>query len=122
MERNGASASRQKAERRGRRSEWYAALWLMLKGYRILALRYRTPVGEVDIIARRGNLVAFVEVKARSTERAAVDAVSDAAHRRIRAAGELWLAREPKAAQLSLRFDIVAVMPRRLPRHIPGAF
>lgn len=122
MSLKGASASRRQAERRGRRSEWYAALWLMLKGYRILGLRYKTPVGEVDIIARKGNLVAFVEVKARSSERSAVDAVSGASHRRIRAAGDLWLQRAPDAGQLSLRFDIVAVVPRRLPRHIPDAF
>lgn len=116
------AGARKRAERRGRRSEWLAALWLMLKGYRILALRYRTPAGEIDIIARRGRLVAFVEVKARSSERAAVDAVSTMAHRRIRAAADIWLSRQRDPSALSLRFDVVAVLPGRFPRHLPDAF
>lgn len=113
---------RRKAERRGRRSEWIAAFWLMLKGYRILNLRYRTPAGEIDIIARKGRLVVFVEVKARYSEQAAVDAVSVSAYRRIRAAADIWLARHPDPSALSQRFDIVAVLPGRFPRHIPDAF
>lgn len=116
------SRQRRKAERRGRRSEWLAALWLMLKGYRILGLRYRTPVGEIDIIARKGSLVVFVEVKARHSERAAVDAVPVSAHRRIRAAADMWLARQPDPSTVSQRFDIVAVLPGRFPRHVPDAF
>jgi putative endonuclease len=117
-----AKGARKLAERRGRRSEWLAALWLMFKGYRILAMRYRTPAGEVDLIARRGTTVAFIEVKARRDDRAAVDAVTASAHRRIQAAATLWLARQPDAARLSLRFDIVAVMPGRWPRHFTDAF
>ncbi len=114
--------ARQLAERRGRRSEWLAALWLMLKGYRILSLRYRTPAGEIDIIARKGSLVAFIEVKTRSSERAAVDAVSGMAHRRIRSAADIWLSRQRNPSALSLRFDIMAMMPGRFPRHLPDAF
>ena len=114
--------ARQLAERRGRRSEWLAALWLMLKGYRILSLRYRTPAGEIDIIARKGSLVAFIEVKTRSSERAAVDAVSGIAHRRIRSAADIWLSRQRNPSALSLRFDIMAMMPGRFPRHLPDAF
>ncbi len=94
----------------------------MLKGYRILRLRYRVRAGEVDIIARRGDVVAFVEVKARRNLMSAIDAVSFASQSRIRAAGDHWLARQPDAARLSLRYDIVAVLPWTWPRHIEGAF
>lgn len=122
MTRFAAPEARKRAERRGRWSEWTAALFLMLKGYRILAMRYRVRAGEVDIIARRGELVAFVEVKARRDLMAAVDAVTFASQNRIRAAGDHWLAREPDAARLSLRYDIVAITPWKLPRHYQGAF
>lgn len=114
--------SRRRAERRGRLAEWAAALCLRLRGYRILALRHRTPLGEIDLIARKGDLVVFVEVKARRIEGRAVDAVSAASARRIRAASDLWIARQPDAHRLSSRFDIVAVLPWRWPRHFPDAF
>lgn len=116
------TAIRRKALRRGRISEYVAAVFLMLKGYRILALRHRTRLGEIDIIARKGDLAVFVEVKARRGEAAAVDAVSIAAQKRIRAASDLWLARQADQARLSLRYDIVAIMPGRLPRHFIDAF
>lgn len=122
MTRLAASETRKRAERRGRWSEWTAALFLMVKGYRILAMRYRVRAGEVDIIARRGEIVAFVEVKARRDLMAAVDAVTFASQDRIRAAGDHWLARQPDAARLSLRYDIVAITPWKLPRHYQGAF
>lgn len=122
MTRFAAPEARKRAERRGRWSEWTAALYLMLKGYRILAMRYRVRAGEVDIIARRGELVAFVEVKARRDLMAAVDAVTFASQDRIRAAGDHWLARQPDVARLSLRYDIVAITPWKLPRHYEGAF
>lgn len=113
---------RKRAERRGRWSEWAAAIFLMLKGYRILRLRYRVRAGEVDIIARRGDMVAFIEVKARRNLMSAIDAVTFTSQSRIRAAGDHWLARQPDAARLSLRYDIVAVLPWSWPRHIEGAF
>jgi len=116
------TAIRRKALRRGRMSEYVAAVFLMLKGYRILALRHRTRLGEIDIIARKGDLAVFVEVKARRGEAAAVDAVSIAAQKRIRAASDLWLARQADQARLSQRYDIVAIMPGRLPRHFIDAF
>lgn len=114
--------ARRKAERRGRWSEYLAAAYLLVKGYRILALRHKTKWGEVDIIARRGDLVALVEVKARLSRQMAVDAVSFESQRRIRAAGDVWLARQPDAARLSIRCDIVAIVPRRWPLHIKDAF
>lgn len=113
---------RRRAEKRGHAAEYLAALSLMLKGYRILALRYRTRLGEIDIIARRRNLVAIIEVKARADGMAAVDAVSGTSQRRIRAAADIWLANRPDAAKLSLRFDVVAVLPWRWPRHFRGTF
>ena len=113
---------RKRAERRGRTSEYIAALYLLLKGYRIVALRYRTKAGEVDIIARRGDIVVFVEVKARREEGLAVDAVNFSAQQRIRAASDIWLSRQPDAISLTQRYDIVAVLPGRWPRHFRDAF
>ncbi len=115
-------ARKLKALKRGLLAEYRAALFLMLKGYRIVAMRYRTSLGEIDIIARRGELVAIVEVKARATFDGAVFAVSDSSQRRIRAASDLWLARQPDFHRLSVRYDIVAVLPWRWPRHLPDAF
>lgn len=113
---------RRRAERRGHRAERLAALALKVKGYRILARRYRTPLGEVDLIARRGDLVIFVEVKARSNDMAGLNAVSHAAQRRITAAGELWIGRQRDQARLSWRNDVVVVSPWRWPRHFENAF
>ncbi len=113
---------RRRAEKRGHAAEYWAALYLMLKGYRILALRSRTPLGEIDLIARRKDVIAFIEVKARKLEKGAVDAVGASSQRRIRAAADLWLSRRRDSHRLSLRFDIVAVLPRRLPVHFIDAF
>lgn len=113
---------RKKAHRRGRVAEYLAALYLMVKGYRILALRYRTPLGEIDIIARKGDLVAMVEVKARKAETMAVDAVSFESQKRIRAAADIWRTRMRGTANLSVRFDIVAILPWSWPRHFRDAF
>jgi len=109
-------------ERKGRRAEWLAALALMLKGYRIRALRYKTPVGEIDLIARKGDLIALVEVKARADLLSGVDAVSYPAQRRIEAAGALYISRQPDSDRLSWRCDIVVVSPWRWPRHVEDAF
>ncbi len=117
-----ATLRRKKALRRGSAAEYIAALFLMLKGYRILALRYRTKLGEIDIIARKGDLAVFVEVKARADEMGAVDAVSYSSQNRIRAASDLWLARQRDYALLSQRYDIIAILPGKLPRHFPNAF
>ena len=110
------------AYRRGHRGEWLAALALSLKGFRILARRYRTPAGEIDLIARRGNLIIMVEVKARPTLLAAMEAINVTAERRIEAAADLWLSRRSDYAKLSVRFDLVAILPRRWPVHIPNLF
>jgi putative endonuclease len=117
-----SSADRRKAFFRGHVSEHLAALWLLLHGYSILAMRFRTKAGEIDIIARRRDLVVFVEVKARRVVDQAVFAVDDYTARRIRNASAVWLSRQPDAARLSYRYDIVAISPWRLPRHFPDAF
>ncbi|CDX63121.1 conserved hypothetical protein [Mesorhizobium plurifarium] len=113
---------RRKAYRRGHRGEWLAALALMLKGYRILARRHRTRLGEIDLIARRGDLVLFVEVKARRTLIEAMEAIGRESERRIEGAADLWLSRQPDYGRLSMRFDMVAVLPWRWPVHVENAF
>ncbi|ARZ06179.1 YraN family protein [Brucella melitensis] len=107
---------------RGHSAERLAAFALMLKGFRIVARRYRTRLGEIDLIARRGDLVLIVEVKARASFEAAQFAVTPQAMRRIEAAADLWLQRQTDRARLSLRFDMVAVLPRRWPKHVPAFF
>lgn len=117
-----ADPNRRRAFRRGHVSEYIAALYLVAKGYRISAIRYRTKLGEIDIIARRGDLVVCVEVKARHDLDSAVFAVTGTTQNRIRAASGLWLSRQPDAHRLSLRYDIVAVLPWRFPKHLVDAF
>ena len=114
--------NRQRHERRGHRGEWFAAAALMLKGYRILARRHRTKLGEIDLIARRGDLVAIVEVKVRPPLAQAMDAIGRMSEQRIEGAADLWLARQPDRARLSIRFDMVAVLPRRWPVHVENIF
>jgi len=112
---------RQRAERGGRRAEAIAALWLRLKGWRILAHRARTPVGEVDLIARRGRTVAFVEVKARPSQAAADLALDDYRLRRVAAAAEALAPRFSRPGD-DLRIDALFIVPRRLPRHMANVW
>ena len=113
---------RLKAYRRGHRGEWLASLALMLKGYRIVARRYRTKLGEIDLIARRGDLVLIVEVKTRPSLIEAMEAVARSSERRIEGAADLWLASQPDHGRLSIRFDLVAVLPWRWPVHVENVF
>lgn len=122
MTREPPDKKRLKALRRGSLAEYRAALSLLMKGYRIVAFRYRTKLGEIDIIARKGNLIACVEVKARRSLKDSVFAVSDLAQRRIRAASDLWLAKQPDFVLLSVRYDIISVVAWRWPIHLPDAF
>jgi putative endonuclease len=115
-------AKRLRAYRRGHRGEWLAALAVMLKGFRIVARRYRTKLGEIDLIARRGDLVLIIEVKVRATLIEAMDAIARQSERRIEAAADLWLSRQPDYGRLSVRFDMVAVLPRRWPVHVENVF
>ena len=114
--------ARRRALARGRTGEWRAALALFVKGYRIVGRNFRTRLGEIDIIARKGDLIVFVEVKARPDAAEAADAVTFEAQRRIANAAELWIARQPDSGRLSWRFDIVAVLPGRWPIHFEDAF
>lgn len=113
---------RRRAERDGGRAETIAAMWLRLKGYRILHRRYRGFGGEIDIVARRGRLVAVVEVKARRTAADCLAAVTLRQQRRVEAAAAELIARDARAAGCSVRFDVIAVRPRRLPLHLIDAW
>lgn len=110
------------AFRVGISAESRAAAFLMVKGFRILARRWKSPVGEIDIIARRGRLLVFVEVKARARLDDAAESVTGRQQRRIAAAAEAWLASHPDADIRDIRFDAILVAPGRLPRHIASAF
>lgn len=120
------SASRRQAEQRGRRAETVAALYLRFLGWRVLARRFTSGrgsgAGEVDLIARRGGIVAFVEVKARATVEEALEAVTPAQRSRIVRGAEAWLQKNPGFAEAALRFDVIAVPPGRRPRHLPDAW
>jgi putative endonuclease len=117
-----ASAARVAAFRTGLSAESRAAAFLIAKGYRILAKRFRTPYGEIDIVARRRNLVAFIEVKARAKLDDAAYAVTTRQQARIIEAAQAWLMAHPEHADFELRFDAVLIAPRRLPRHLLAAF
>jgi putative endonuclease len=106
----------------GRRQEIVAALLLMLKGYRILGLRLRTPQGEIDLVAQRGRVLAIVEVKSRATIAAALEAVTASQLERLRRAGEALAARRSRRMRLNVRLDLVALAPGSWPRHIPDAW
>src|SRR6195952_3501516 len=117
-----ASPARLAAFRTGLSAESRAAAFLMAKGYRILAKRSRTPYGEIDIVARRRNLLAFVEVKARASLDEAAYAVTPRNQRRIIDAAQAWLMTHPEHADFDLRFDVILIAPRHLPRHLLAAF
>jgi putative endonuclease len=116
------AAKRTAAFRLGVSAESRAALFLAAKGYRALARRWKTPVGEIDLVMRRGELIVFVEVKARAKLDAAAEAVLPRQKKRIVAAAEAWLAAHPEHAGYDMRFDAVLVAPGRLPQHIVSAF
>ena len=112
------ATDRHAAQRRGHRSETVAALWLRLKGYRILARRLKTRAGEIDLVAAAPfGLVCFVEVKARGSTRTAAESVGPAQQTRIARAASLYLASRPGLARRGSRFDIVAIAPHALPVH-----
>lgn len=116
------NGNRQAAYRRGLAAETLAAWWLRLKGYRILAARYKTAGGEIDLVARRGNVIAFVEVKRRRDPEAGYASLTFDSSRRIADAAEVFISRHPRLADHILRFDLVLISPGRLPRHLPHAF
>ena len=117
-----AAPERVAAFRTGLSAESRAAAFLMAKGYRILARRFRTPHGEIDIVAKRRNLIAFVEVKARGSLDEAAFAVTPRQQARIIDAAQGWLVAHPEHADFDLRFDVILIAPRHLPRHLLAAF
>ena len=106
----------------GRRGEVVAALWLMAKGYRILGFRLRLRQGEIDLLVTRGRFLVAVEVKARTSIEAALEAVTLAQRQRLRRALRAFAARRSRFAQAELRLDLLALAPGRFPRHIRGAW
>ncbi len=119
---DGPAPSRRRAYARGLAAETWAAWLLRAKGFRVLDRRFKAAHGEVDLIAARGRLLVFAEVKARASFEAALDAVGTASARRIAAAAEVWVARHPALADHDQRFDVILMVPWRLPRHLPDAF
>lgn len=113
---------RHRRYRLGRHAELLCAWHLRLRGWRILARRYRSPVGEIDIVARRGRLIAFVEVKARRDRELALDSVTGRQRRRVRRAAELFVGANPSLADLDFRFDVMVVSPWSLPYHVIDAW
>jgi putative endonuclease len=122
MSETARTAKRKAAFRLGVSAESRAALLLAAKGYRTIAKRWKTPVGEIDLVMRRGTLIIFVEVKARGSLDAAAESVLPRQRKRIIAAAEAWLAAHPEHAGYDMRFDAVLVAPGRLPQHIVSAF
>lgn len=113
---------RQRSQRWGRWAEWFAAGLLIIKGYRVVAWRYKTPVGEVDLTVRRGGTIVFVEVKARGRVEDAAAAVTSRQQKRIVRAAEHWLSHNEKLAHLDLRFDVILVATAIRAHHLKDAF
>jgi len=111
---------RKRAYLKGARAEWIAALYLQLKGYEILEKRFKTPMGEIDLLARKGKMLVAVEVKTRDTLEQASMAVTSLQKRRIEKALLFYLA--GKTYSLDLRFDVVLLSPWKWPYHIQGAW
>ncbi|CAI8383643.1 MAG: hypothetical protein CME93_04915 [Hyphomonadaceae bacterium] len=109
--------AKQIAEARGRRAENVAALYLRLKGYRILARRAKLFCGEIDLIARRSDTLAFIEVKYRRDHGAGLAAVGTRNWRRISAAAEVWVAGRSDLSNLNWRYDLISIAPGKLPQH-----
>jgi putative endonuclease len=115
-------ARRQRAFRRGHAAEQRCVWHLRLTGWRILARRFRVPSGEVDLIARRGRVLAAIEVKARDSFASAIESLSPRQRRRIGRALDHFLGQHPDLAQLDIRFDVMLVTPWRWPRRIADAW
>jgi len=115
------TARRRAAERRGRAAELYAALWLIAKGYRILGRRVRTPFGEIDVAAWRAGVLVIVEVKARASYAAGMEAVTFHQQERLARAAQA-LAGRWRLMAAPIRFDIIVIGDGLWPRHVRGAF
>lgn len=116
------SPERLAAEAYGRRGESVAAWFLRLKGYRIRAVRAKTPVGEIDLVAERFGTTVFVEVKARASPALEAEALFAVNRRRIVRAADWYIARHPRLSTRPIRYDVIFLAPRRWPRHHVNAF
>ncbi len=117
MQNKSGNTTRKKREAKGRRAELFACIWLKLKGYHILATRVRMHTGEIDIIAKKRKLIAFVEVKARKTTEIGQRAVSDQSWRRISRTAEIWMSYNRKYSGYNWRYDLVVLPQLALPVH-----
>ena len=115
-------SARHRAQRRGHAAEMLCRWHLRLRGWRIIARDWRCPAGEIDIVARRGQVLAIIEVKARGNVTDAISAILPRQRRRIARATSAFLLAHPDLAGLMPRFDIMLVAPLRLPRHLPDAW
>ncbi len=113
---------RRSAERNGRLAEAFSRLYLRVKLYEILHRRYKTPGGEIDIIAKKGSSIVFVEVKMRRSGSDEYDALASVNQRRIIRAAQFFLAKNPELAQKHLRFDVIFLAPGAWPHHLQGVF
>jgi putative endonuclease len=113
---------RRQAYALGLSAETYAAWYLRLTGWRILKRRYKTKAGEIDLIAKKRKTVSFVEVKARKTRQAALEAVTPASQKRIVRAAKIFVAEHPKAGFFTLRFDVIVIRPWAFPERVVNAF
>jgi putative endonuclease len=113
--------NRQRAEQQGRTGEFIAAWWLRLHGWRIIGERIKTRVGEVDLIAKRGRTLAFVEVKMRATEAGLALAIDEHRLRRVAAAANMLAARYGSGAE-TIRIDVILIRPWRLPVHMKNVW
>jgi putative endonuclease len=116
------SPERRKAERRGRLAEFLCRWHLRLRGWHIVARHWRCPAGEIDILARRGRVLAIIEVKSRRDLASAAASLLPRQRRRIARAASAFLMTRPDLAALTLRFDVMLVAPPRPPRHLAGAW
>lgn len=116
------SPSRKKAERRGQLGEVFAALYLRLKLYHIVKRRFKTPVGEIDLIAQRFGKLVFVEVKTRRNLSDMDVALQSVNQKRITRAAQYFVVKTPHLANRSMRFDVIFLAPGRWPRHVRNAF
>jgi putative endonuclease len=107
---------------RGLEAEKFAALALLLKGWWPVCLRYKTPLGEIDLVVKRLRTLAFVEVKRRASDGAAAEAITAKNRARVRNAAALYLQKHPEYNGFETRFDAVTVAPLSWPRHIPRAW
>jgi putative endonuclease len=113
--------AKQKTYQRGIISEKIAAFWLRLKGYKILERRYKTKLGEIDLIARHQNTIIFIEVKARPTMALALESITPTMKRRIENTARYYIAHHDVEG-CDMRFDVVAVMPLKLADIKQGQF